>query len=72
MHIIWKSINCLRASFPRHFISHFGDMALLSRCPDFFLWGYLKSKVHFNKLHTIIELKEHISDKIKSIDAALL
>ena len=44
-------------------ISHFGDVpwppcSLDLTAPDFFLWGYLKSKVYSNRptdLHTLIE-----------------
>ncbi|KAJ4430351.1 hypothetical protein ANN_22567 [Periplaneta americana] len=45
-------------------ISRFGDIAWLPRSPDltavdYFLWGYLKSRVYHNKPRIIIQLKQN-------------
>ena len=47
------SIEVLRQKFPGRLISRFGDIPWPPRSPDltscdFFLWGYLKSKVYIN------------------------
>ena len=43
--------------------SHSPDLSL----PDFFLWGYLKFRVHANKPTNITELKENIREEIRAI-----
>jgi len=40
--------------------------------PDFFLWGYLKSKVYVNKPRTLDELKTNIRQEIAAISAETL
>ena len=40
--------------------------------PDFFLWGYLKSKVYVNKPRTVAELKDNIREEIAAIPAEML
>ena len=40
--------------------------------PDFFLWGYLKSKVYVNKPRTVEELKDNIREEIEAIPAEML
>ena len=40
--------------------------------PDFFLWGYLKSKVYVNKPHTLEELKTNIRQEIAAIPVKML
>jgi hypothetical protein len=60
--------------FPGHLISRFGDVPWppdLSTC-DFFLWGYLKSRVYAHKPRTLNDLKEAISQEIRPIDRQLL
>ena len=39
--------------------------------PDFFLWGYLKSKVYVNKPRTVAELKDNIREEIAAIPAEM-
>jgi hypothetical protein len=39
---------------------------------DFFLWGYLKSKVYAHCPHNIAELKQRIRDEINSIPVEML
>ena len=40
--------------------------------PDFFLWGYLKSKVYASKPKTIEELKANIKAEIAAITPEML
>ncbi|XP_011058629.1 PREDICTED: uncharacterized protein LOC105148538 [Acromyrmex echinatior] len=40
--------------------------------PDFFLWGYLKSKVYVNKPRTLDELKANIRQEIAAISTETL
>ena len=40
--------------------------------PDFFLWGYLKSKVYVNKPRTLDKLKANIRQEIAAISAETL
>ncbi|CAI6371965.1 unnamed protein product [Macrosiphum euphorbiae] len=63
--------------FPNRVISRNGDIAWPSRSPDltppdFFLRGYLKSKVFTNNPHTLLELKENIRREITAIDVHTL
>ncbi|XP_023312530.1 uncharacterized protein LOC111692677 [Anoplophora glabripennis] len=39
---------------------------------DYFLWGYLKSKVYFNRPNTIEELKDRIRNEIRAIQPDIL
>lgn len=71
------SLAVLRQMFPNRVISRNGDIAWPPRSPDltppdFFLWGYLKSKVFTNKPHTLLELKENIRREITAIDVHIL
>ena len=40
--------------------------------PDFFLWGYLMSKVYVNKPRTVEELKDNIREEIAAVPAEML
>lgn len=40
--------------------------------PDFYLWGYLKSKVYINKPRTLTQLKNNIRREIAAIPAEIL
>ena len=56
-HIVSETIQLLHETFPGHVLSRFGDQNWLPRsCDlillDFFLWGYLKSKVYVNNSTT--------------------
>ena len=58
-------------------ISKNGDIPWPPRSPDlspcdFFLWGYLKSKVYIDKQRIIPELKEAIRLKIAAIPGTML
>ena len=35
--------------------------------PDFFLWGYLKSKIYANNPTTLLQLKKNITEVIRGI-----
>ena len=39
--------------------------------PDFFLWGYLKSKVYVKKRKSTTELKEYIREEIRAIPRSM-
>jgi len=66
------SINAIQQIFGNRIISKNGDIHWnprsrdLSIC-DFFLWGYLKSKVYARKPRNIDELKNKIKEEIASI-----
>ncbi|KAK0166333.1 hypothetical protein PV328_004759 [Microctonus aethiopoides] len=75
-HTARETIQLLHGSFPGRVISRFGDRNWPPRsCDltplDFFLWGFLKSKVYANKPTTIHALKEEIKRCIKDIQPHL-
>jgi hypothetical protein len=43
----------------------------LNAC-DFFLWGYLKSKVYEKKPRTMVALKQNIRDEVAAISPTML
>jgi len=61
----------------QHVVSHFGDVPWppcspdLSAC-DFFLWGYLKSKVCVQKPRTVNNLKISIREEIAILPQEML
>jgi len=62
----------VRNMFPGHLVSRFGDVPWPPRSPDlstcdFFLWGYLKSRVYRHKPRMLNDLKE-----VRPIDHQLL
>lgn len=62
---------------PGHSFPQFGDIPWPSHCPDltaseFFLWGYLRSKVYATHLQPTKELKDHIMEGNAKISGALL
>ena len=65
-------MGILREMFPGHLISLRGDIGWPARSPDlnpcdFFLWGYLKSKVYSNRSQSIEQLKDAIRLEITAI-----
>jgi len=67
-HMAVISIAALRRLFPQRVISCFIDVPWPPRSPDltaldFFLWGYLKSKVYSNRPTDLHTLKENIREK---------
>ena len=76
-HTARASMQVLCDIFPQHLISRFGDIHWPPRSPDlsicdYFLWGYLKSKVYLNKPRNIQELKEFIRVEIANVDEEML
>lgn len=70
-------MDFLRMKFAGRVISRNGDIAWPARSPDlsvcdFFLWGYLKSKVYANKPRTLEDLKEAIRQVVASISRDML
>ena len=66
------SIAVFRRFFPQRVISRFGDVpwprhSLDLTAPDFFLWGYLKSKVCSNRPTDLHTIKENIREEIAKI-----
>ena len=71
------SMNVVREAFPGRLISRNGYISWPPRSPhlnpcDFFLWGYLKSKVYLGIPRTIDELKEAIRREILTIPISML
>jgi len=71
-HTARASMNVLREMFPQHVISRDGNVPWPARSPDlsacdYFLWGYLKSRVFTSKPRTIAELKQSIKEEIAAI-----
>ena len=76
-HTATQSMNVLRRMFPERIISRFGDLCWPSRSPDlsvcdFFLWGYLKSRVYISKPRTIDQLKSSIREEIQRLPTTML
>jgi hypothetical protein len=62
--------------FPARVISQRGNIELPARSPDlnacdFFLWGYLKSKVYENQPRTTVDLKQN-RDEVVAISPTML
>lgn len=67
----------LEEVFPGRWIGRRGAIEWPPRSPDltpldFFLWGYLKSKVYLQKPNNLEELRERIRDEIQSIPGEIL
>lgn len=63
--------------FPGRWIGRRGVIEWPARSPDltpldYFLWGYLKSKVYFNRPATIETLKERIRNEIRTITPEMI
>jgi hypothetical protein len=76
-HTARASMDVIRRLFPNRLVSRFGDIAWPPRSPDlsmcdYFLWGYLKSRVYERKPRTLDELKNSIRQQIVQIDRDLL
>jgi hypothetical protein len=61
----------------QHVVSRFGDVPWPPRSPDlsacdFFLWGYLKSKVYVRKPRTVDDLKVSIREEIATVPQEML
>ena len=71
-HTSRRAMGILREMFPGHLTSLRGDIGWPARLPDlnpcdFFLWGYLKSKVYSNRPQSIKHLKDAIRQEITVI-----
>ncbi|CAK1578615.1 unnamed protein product [Parnassius mnemosyne] len=76
-HTARASMAVLREHFPERLISIRGDLQWPARSPDlspcdFFLWGFLKSRVYVNRPRTLQDLKNNIQEEIANITPALL
>lgn len=76
-HTARASMRVLREIFEERVISRFGDVPWPPRSPDlsvcdFFLWGFLKSRVYEDKPRTLEHLKIAIRREVQRIDRALL
>ena len=71
-HTFQRAMGILREMFPGHLISLRDDISWSIRSPDlnpcdFFLLGYLKSKVYINRPCSIEQLKDAICQEITAI-----
>ena len=71
------SIGILKEMFPNHLISLRDDIGWPARSPDlnpcdFFLWGYLKSKVFSYRPQSLEELKRAIRFEIAAIPPEMI
>ena len=76
-HTSRASMAVLREHFPERLISIRGDLEWPARSPDlspcdFYLWGYLKSRVYVNRLRSLQDLKANIREEIANIPADTL
>ena len=67
----------LHAEFPDRWIGRDGPIMWPARSPDitpldFFLWGYLKTKVFRTPVGSVEELKVGIQDAVDSVRAEML
>ncbi|GBP20082.1 hypothetical protein EVAR_13854_1 [Eumeta japonica] len=71
-HTSYRSLPRVREIFPGKLISRRGDVNWPPRSPDltpidFFLWGYVKSKVYTNKPTSLEQLKGNIHHEMAAI-----
>lgn len=76
-HTAQETMEILRHQFPGRVISRFGDLNWPARSPDltvpdFFLWGFLKSRVYRHKLRTLQALKANIEEEINNLEPDVL
>ena len=76
-HTARASMTVVRQMFLQHVVSHFGDVPWPPRSPDlsawdFFLWGYLKSKLYVWKPCTVDDLKVSIREEIATVPQEML
>jgi len=70
-------VRVLNQMFPARVISRRANIEWPARSPDlntcdFFLWGYLKSKVYEKKPRTTEYLKQNIRDEVAAISPTML
>jgi hypothetical protein len=71
------AMGVLNEMFPARVISRRGNIGWSARSPDlnacdFFLWGYLKSKVYEKKPRTTEDLKQNIREEVAAIPPTML
>ena len=76
-HTSQNAIKILKEMFPNHLISMRGDIGWPPRSPDlnpcdYFLWGYLKSKVYTQRPRAVEELKDAIRHEIAAITPEMI
>jgi hypothetical protein len=76
-HIVRTTMQVPNEMFPVHVISRRGYNAWPTRSPnlnvcDFFLWGYLKSKMYKKKPRTTVDLKKNIRDEMAALSHTML
>lgn len=76
-HTSKDSMALLREQFSGRLVSRWGDVSWPPRSPDltpldFFLWGYLKSKVYESNPKSVIDLKKNITAEIRAISPAII
>jgi hypothetical protein len=76
-HTARPTMDILRQAFPGRLISRFGDLHWPARSPDlsvldFFLWGFLKSRVYMNRPPTLEALKENIQQEVMNLSPEVL
>jgi len=76
-HTARMSMNAVNALLPNRVVSRNGDIPWPPRSPDltpcdYFLWGYLKTKVFETSPRTIADLKQRIQDEVAAIPVEML
>lgn len=76
-HTAGETMRCLHSIFGSQLISRNAEIVWPSRSPDlsvcdFFLWGYLKSKIYENKPRDLEELKAEIQRHSAAIPVTML
>lgn len=76
-HTSRTSMAVLWEHFPERPISIRGDLEWPARSPDlspcdFYLWGYLKSRVYVNHPRSLLDLKANIREEIANLPADTL
>lgn len=76
-HTAGSTMKFLQQKFPGRVVSKGGDIDWPPRspdltAPDFFLWGFLKSKVYANNPKTLDELRNNIRAEIAAISPEML
>jgi hypothetical protein len=76
-HTARTAVRVLNEMFPVHVISQRGNIEWPARSPnlnacDFFLLGYLKSKVYEKKPRTMVDLKQNIRAEVAAVSSTML
>jgi hypothetical protein len=76
-HTVRTAMRVLNEMFPACVISQRGNLERSARSPDlnacnFFLWGYLKSKLYEKKPKTMVDLKQNTRDEVAAISPTML